>query len=112
MPLKLRWTDAQDTRIRQLRAQGATWDAIAAALLLTRSAVIERGRRIGARPPPPEFVAPPDDPNREPLPAGHARTWGAMTGPITVGVETSSAHDWAEPVKGCRICARRPRQCG
>ena len=78
MPLKLRWTNAQDTRIRQLRAEGATWDAIAAALCLTRSAVIERGRRIGARPPPPEFVAEPEDPHRGPLPAGHPRTWGVL----------------------------------
>jgi hypothetical protein len=78
MPVKLRWTDAQDTRIRQLRGEGETWDAIADLLRLTRSAVIERGRRIGARPPPPEFVGPPDDPDRGPLPAGHPRTWGAM----------------------------------
>jgi hypothetical protein len=78
MPLKLRWTNAQDARIRRLRTEGATWDAIAGALRLSRSAVIERGRRIGARPPPPEFVAPLDDLDRGPLPAGHSRTWGAM----------------------------------
>jgi hypothetical protein len=78
MPLKLHWTDAQDTRIRQMRAEGATWDAVGASLALTRSAVIERGRRIGARPPPPDFVPAPDDPDRAPLPAGHARTWGVM----------------------------------
>ncbi len=78
MPVKFNWTHAQDTRIRRLRGEGATWDAIAASLGLGRWTVIERGRRIGARPPPPEFVPPPDDPNRDPLPAGHPRTWGVM----------------------------------
>jgi hypothetical protein len=78
MPLKFLWTNAQDTRIRQLRSEGATWDKIADELRLARSAVIERGRRIGARPPPPEFVTPLDDPDRGPLPAGHPRTWGAI----------------------------------
>jgi hypothetical protein len=78
MPIKLKWTDAQDTRIRQMRTEGATWDTIAAALGLSSSTIIERGRRIGARPPPPDFIPPPDDPHRAPLPAGHSRTWGLM----------------------------------
>lgn len=78
MPQKFNWTSAQDTRIRRLRAEGASWDRIAAELGLNRWAVIARGRRIGARLPPPDHTAPPDDPGREPLPAGHARTWGAM----------------------------------
>jgi hypothetical protein len=78
MPLKLQWTDAQDTRIRRMRSEGANWDMIGAALGLSRSAVIERGRRIGARLPPPEFISAPDDPCRGPLPAGHPRTWDAM----------------------------------
>lgn len=80
MPQKLRWTDAQDTQIRRLRSEGASWDAIAAALGLSRWTVIERGRRIGARRPPREFVPPPEDPGRDPLPAGHPRSWGVMTG--------------------------------
>jgi hypothetical protein len=37
-----------------------------------------RGRRLGARCPPPEFVVVSDDLGRAPLPAGHLRTWGAM----------------------------------
>lgn len=78
MPKKLVWTDAQDATIKRLRAEGASWDTIAALLHLTRWTVIDRGRRIGARPPPPGFVAPPDDPNRDPLPAGHERSWGAL----------------------------------
>ena len=78
MPKKLTWTDAQDSKIRRLRAEGATWDAVAEALRFTRWTVIERGRRIGARPPPPDFIPPPEDPNRETLPAGHVRSWGAL----------------------------------
>ena len=40
MPIKLVWTDAQDTTIRRLRTEGATWDTIAALLRLTRWTVI------------------------------------------------------------------------
>ena len=79
MPKKFIWTDAQDSQIRRLRAEGASWDTIAAILGLTRWAIIERGRRIGARPPPREFVPPPEDPSRDPLPAGHPRSWGVLT---------------------------------
>ncbi len=78
MPQKRLWTDAQDARIKRLRAEGASWETIAQDLGLTRWVVIERGRRIRARLPPPEFVPVLDDPGREPLPAGHVRTWGAM----------------------------------
>ena len=57
MPLKLLWTNAQDTRIRRLRAEGAPWDLIAVTLCL-RSFGCDRTRpaEIGARSPPPEFV--------------------------------------------------------
>jgi hypothetical protein len=79
MPARHIWTNAQDTQLRRLRAEGATWDVIAAILGMTRWATIERGRRIGARLPPPDFVPPPDDPLREPLPAGHPRSWDAIT---------------------------------
>lgn len=79
MPRKLAWTDAQDMQIRRLRLEGASWDTIAAVLGLTRSTTIERGRRIRALPPPREFVPPPEDPMRDPLPAGHPRTWGVIT---------------------------------
>ncbi len=79
MPVKYVWTNAQDTKLRRLRAEGATWDATAAALGMTRSATIDRGRRIGARRPPPDFVPLPEDPGREPLPPGDPRSWGAIT---------------------------------
>lgn len=79
MPKRITWTEAQDLKIKRLRAEGRTWDEISVALDQTRWAVIERGRRIGARPPPPDFVPPPPDPNREPLPAGDPITWSAIT---------------------------------
>jgi hypothetical protein len=79
MPKKLIWTDAQDTQIRRLRMEGASWDMIAAILGLARWTTIERGRHIGAQPPPREFVPPPEDPARDPLPAGHPRTWSVLT---------------------------------
>lgn len=79
MPNKLIWTEAQDSQIRRLRTEGASWDVISAILGHTRWAVIDRGRRIGARPPPREFVPPPEDPHRDPLPAGHPRSWGVIT---------------------------------
>jgi hypothetical protein len=77
MPVKHIWTDAQDTQLRRLRSEGATWDMIAAVLGRSRWATIQRGERIGARRPPPDFV-PSDDPLREPLPAGDPRSWGAI----------------------------------
>jgi hypothetical protein len=79
MPRRLVWTNAQDGQIRRLRVEGASWDAIAAALGFTRWTVIERGHRIGAESPPREFVQPPEDRAREPLPAGHPRSWGVIT---------------------------------
>jgi len=83
MPQKLQWNELTDIQLRRLRAEGATWDAIAAALRLSRSAVIEHGRRIGVRRPPRVVVeaAMHDlfDPGREPLPAGHPVSWGAIT---------------------------------
>lgn len=79
MPKKFVWTAAQDTQIRRLRAEGASWDSIADVLGFTRWAVIDRGHRIGARLPPREFVPLREDPSRDPLPAGHPRSWSAIT---------------------------------
>ncbi len=78
MPSPPLWTAALDTRLRQLRAEGATWEEIATALGMGRWVVRERGRRIGARRPPPDYAASPEDPRREPLPAGHPRTWNPI----------------------------------
>jgi hypothetical protein len=78
MARKTIWTQGQDTQIRRLRAEGATWDIIAAILGLTRWTVIERARHIGMERPPANALAVVNDPEREPLPAGHADTWGAI----------------------------------
>lgn len=79
MPLSLAWTDAQDAQLRRLRAEGAAWDDIARTLGRGPESVMRRARAIGARPPPPDFVPPEDDPEREALPSGHPRSWDAMT---------------------------------
>ena len=78
MPEKLLWTAPRDAQLKRMRAQGTAWDGIAAALGVSRNAVIERGRRIGARLPPPEHIPDPEDPDRPPLPPGHPVSWGAI----------------------------------
>ena len=62
-----------------MRAESASWDTIAIAIGVTRWTVIERGRRLGARLPPPDFVPPPEDPERPALPPGHPETWDVIT---------------------------------
>ena len=78
MPRKTVWTEGQDTQIRRLRTEGASWDVIALALGLARWTVIERARAIGAERLPPNAVTVLDESDREPLPAGHAESWGAI----------------------------------
>jgi hypothetical protein len=77
MPRKIVWTNGQDTQIRRLRTEGASWDVIALTLGLARWTVIERGRRIGVGHRPANAAAP-DDSGRAPLAAGHADSWGAI----------------------------------
>ena len=78
MPKKIEWTAAQDSKIKRMRAESASWDNISAAIGVTRWTVIERGRRIGARLPPPDFQPRPEDPDRPALPPGHQETWGVI----------------------------------
>jgi hypothetical protein len=78
MPRKTVWTEGQDTQIRRLRTEGASWDVIALALGLARWTVIERARAIGAERPPVNAVTEQDQSGREPLPAGHVESWGAI----------------------------------
>ncbi|CAH2600280.1 AsnC family protein [Rhodovastum atsumiense] len=73
------WTPPRDAQLRRLRAEGATWAEIAAALSVTRIAAIDRGRRIGARAPFKAAAPAHDDPARDPLPAGHPRAWAVLT---------------------------------
>lgn len=78
MPRKTVWTDGQDAQIRRLRTEGAAWDMIALALGLARWTVIERARAIGAERPPAHAATILDESDRQPLPAGHPETWGAI----------------------------------
>jgi hypothetical protein len=78
VPKRIEWTEVQDTKIKRMRAENASWDCIAVAVGLTRWTVIERGRRLGARLPPADFEPAPDDPERPSLPPGHAETWGVI----------------------------------
>ncbi len=78
MPKRIEWTEVQDTNIKRMRAESASWDGIAAAIGVTRWTVIERGRRLGARLPPPDFDPPADDPERLALPPGHQETWDVI----------------------------------
>jgi hypothetical protein len=79
MAQKVVWTPKQDNLIRQLRTEGATWDAIATALSASRFSIVERGRRLGARRPPPVSKPVPDDPGRPAMPAGHPYCWQLLT---------------------------------
>jgi hypothetical protein len=78
MPRKTVWTEGQDSQIRRLRTEGASWDVIALALGLTRWTIIERSRVLGVLSPPANAVAVMDESDRQPLPAGHAESWGAI----------------------------------
>lgn len=84
MPKSRDWTEDADMTIRLMRAAGATWSAIGLALGLSRNTVIERGRRLCAAAPKRVAVCTvirqqADDPNRDPLPAGHPLTWGLLS---------------------------------
>jgi hypothetical protein len=78
MPRKVIWTEGQDTQIRRLRTEGASWDLIALALSLARWTVIERARVLGVHRAPANAVAVLDEADREPLPAGHVESWGVI----------------------------------
>jgi hypothetical protein len=78
VPRKIEWSAAQDTKIKRMRAEGASWDNIAVAVGVTRWTVIERGRRLGARLPPVDLEPRPEDPDRPALPPGHPETWGVI----------------------------------
>lgn len=82
------WSEALDAQLRRLWAEGVPWDDIARALGRERRSVVIRAIVIGARPPPPDFSPVSHDPEREPLPAGHPRTWGALVaGTLLAGTD-------------------------
>lgn len=79
MPEKLIWSLPQDIQLRRMRTEGASWDEIASELRVSRWSVIQRGLKFGLRRHIP--TAPPPlmrDLGREPLPAGHPASWGAL----------------------------------
>ncbi|WP_428487242.1 AsnC family protein [Rhodopila sp.] len=78
MPRKIVWTEGQDTQIRRLRTEGASWDVIAQVLGLARCTLIERARILGVEQPPAHAAAALDESDRAPLPAGHAESWAAI----------------------------------
>lgn len=73
------WTPPLDAYLCRLRLEGASWAEIAASLAVSPDVARERGRRIGARRPPPSVRAPAEDPGRGPLPPGHPRAWALLT---------------------------------
>jgi hypothetical protein len=82
MPVARTWTAAQDETIRNMRAVGSTWAAIANALQMSRNIVIERGRRLNAewiQSKEPLHVKTSQGPNRAPYPPGHPATWSLLT---------------------------------
>ncbi len=98
MPLPIRWTPGLDSQLRRLRADGASWDAIAHAFGMSRNTALERGRQLGfgrnplpcpppSPPPPPQGADRIVQVERPPLASGHAVSWGAITdGTLLAGI--------------------------
>jgi hypothetical protein len=89
------WTPARDARVRELYQAGHTWQEIAETFHTTRAAAVARGHRLGlvsreglpvtaaAKPAPKPFTR-----GMQPLPAGHAETWGLLVaGTLLDGVQ-------------------------
>ena len=72
------WTAPADFRLRRMRLEGESWEAIAEALAVSPEAAKTRAERIAARHPS-SAHAMREDPAREPLPAGHPRAWRVLT---------------------------------
>ncbi len=95
---RVRWDDALDAQLRDLRRSGLTWEAVAETMGAGRNTVLERARKIGVRtaiakvqPPP---VAPREHLDRAPKAAGDADTWGAIVvGTCMAGALYSRPHD-------------------
>ena len=72
------WTTARDFRLRLMRLEGDGWEEIAKALAVPREAAMARADRIGAAQSR-NGQTMHDDPARDPLPAGHPRSWSVLT---------------------------------
>jgi hypothetical protein len=86
VPRKTVWTDGQDTQIRRLRTEGATWGGIAQILCLSRTLVVARARALGVENTP-AYAAVLDETDRASLPSGHRETWD----PIVRGTSLDGA---------------------
>lgn len=79
MPRAVIWTPEADALILRMRVERASWDKIGACLGLSHWTIVERGRvinaELGPAPEPEIIIARPD---RDPLPAGHPTSWGAI----------------------------------
>jgi hypothetical protein len=76
--IKKVWTEAEDDLIRAMRGRNETWDAIGAALGVSRWTAICRGRVVLDPVPAPAAEEEAEDPDRDPYPAGHPVTWGVL----------------------------------
>ena len=77
---RTRWTEELDARLMALRAARLTWDAIASEMSLGRNTVLERGRKLGARPAAPPVAGPPEEAADRPArPPGHPACWQLIT---------------------------------
>lgn len=89
MPALLIWTETRDNLLIALRAEGRSWNSIAALLGLSRWAAIQRGQVVGAQKP--ESIPAMRGTRitgREPLPAGHPVSWAVLTaGTLLAGQE-------------------------
>jgi len=85
-PLRREWVRADDDRLLTLRASGLEWSDVAVAMHITRNAAVARHARVLRR----RGLArtgtfrvgpavPVGQQRKEPLPAGHPESWGAIT---------------------------------
>ena len=100
------WTPEIDAEIRRLRGENLTWGAIGTAMNIPARTAQDRGERLGLnmKLPKPERHAPIVH-TRDPLPAGHSRTWQLLNaGLVSLAdcdyppLHVVMAHRWGGPV--------------
>ena len=95
MPRERTWATTEDETLRRLRSDGYPWDAIAEQMQISRRVICKRAkvirieRKTNSTGPKPAAAL--SDPWRDPLPAGHTVSWGAIvSGTCLDGVEYQS----------------------
>ena len=110
MAAPLVWTELRDHVLRALRAEGRSWDVIAAMLGISRWAAIDRGRLVGARKPEPTLprltAAQAAEAGREALPPGHPVSWGAITAGTLLDGAANPFAALAEPAPDAPVVER------